>query len=244
MPSEWNFPEYPENWNEISRYVRIRDRYSCQDCGRTHTTLNVHHIVSLSKGGSNNFSNLKTLCVDCHSDYHPHMKSGYGGTWGGRFEDEEETYVAPDPEEIINYRKFEYRCLGEIQQLNEQLRNIQMDSSSISMTDKLVAIWWKILTKIKRPASCSNCGQNSKLEHYRGNWLCNTCMKNEIKKAVDEKNNRIRYIENVIQQKYTIMNNEKKRTYEEMERRYVVPIGVSIGSTEMQRILELERSSR
>ena len=71
-----NFPMegYPDNWIEISQNVRRRDGYRCANCGATNEELHVHHIVPLSRGGTNQLGNLKTLCKSCHARIHPHMK--------------------------------------------------------------------------------------------------------------------------------------------------------------------------
>ncbi|MEK7324714.1 MAG: HNH endonuclease [Chloroflexota bacterium] len=79
MPKEWNFPKYPLDWSERSRAAKRRDGYRCVECGRN-TGLHAHHIVPLSKGGSNDLSNLKTLCGDCHAKNHPHMQA-QGNRW-------------------------------------------------------------------------------------------------------------------------------------------------------------------
>lgn len=52
-----------------------RDGYECQNCGRDTSDLEVHHIVPLEKGGSNNIRNLATLCQDCHSSIHSSSKT-------------------------------------------------------------------------------------------------------------------------------------------------------------------------
>lgn len=41
----------------------------CRQCG-SNKSLEVHHIVALHSGGSNELSNLITLCHDCHRAQH------------------------------------------------------------------------------------------------------------------------------------------------------------------------------
>jgi len=64
---------YPENWESIRKKALKRDGYQCGNCGSTNR-LHVHHIVPLSKDGTNNLSNLRTLCEGCHKKLHPHMR--------------------------------------------------------------------------------------------------------------------------------------------------------------------------
>lgn len=67
---------YPPNWEEISREVRERDGYRCTHagCGETSLALHVHHVIPLSRGGSNALSNLATLCEKHHASKHMHMR--------------------------------------------------------------------------------------------------------------------------------------------------------------------------
>lgn len=49
---------------------RIRENIGkCQKCGTTET-LQVHHIIPVSKGGSNNQENLMVVCNCCHIYIH------------------------------------------------------------------------------------------------------------------------------------------------------------------------------
>lgn len=66
--------DYGPNWSYISQDIRARDGFKCRHCG-ANQNLHVHHIVPRSKGGKNHPDNLITLCFDCHSKVHPHMKN-------------------------------------------------------------------------------------------------------------------------------------------------------------------------
>lgn len=52
--------------------VLNRDNYTCQCCKGKHkdSKLEVHHIIYCSQGGSDEESNLITLCHTCHKDLH------------------------------------------------------------------------------------------------------------------------------------------------------------------------------
>ena len=50
--------------------VLNRDGYKCQRCGKKNCRLEVHHIIYRSKGGSDDESNLITLCKECHDNVH------------------------------------------------------------------------------------------------------------------------------------------------------------------------------
>ena len=53
---------------EVRKYVFKRDSFQCQSCGKTdlETNLNIDHIIPLARGGSNDISNLQTLCQTCN----------------------------------------------------------------------------------------------------------------------------------------------------------------------------------
>lgn len=55
--------------------IRNRDNQKCQNCGQKGVELHVHHVVPLSDGGSNDPSNLTTLCVECHNAIHHDNKT-------------------------------------------------------------------------------------------------------------------------------------------------------------------------
>ena len=59
-----------EGFENVKAFVRYRDNYACQYCGKKNVKLHVHHIQFRSDGGSNRPDNLITLCEQCHKDLH------------------------------------------------------------------------------------------------------------------------------------------------------------------------------
>ena len=51
-------------------HALVRDKYTCQCCGKKHHRVEAHHIVFRSKNGSNALENYITLCEDCHKAIH------------------------------------------------------------------------------------------------------------------------------------------------------------------------------
>jgi 5-methylcytosine-specific restriction protein A len=56
-------------WRRKREAVMRRDSYLCQHCrdkGRMTTATEVHHIVGLAEGGTDDEGNLISLCNPCH----------------------------------------------------------------------------------------------------------------------------------------------------------------------------------
>lgn len=65
-------------------HIFRRDDYTCQKCGAIHRVINeygiplpttdgkldLHHILPVARGGTNNPDNLVTWCRDCHKRWH------------------------------------------------------------------------------------------------------------------------------------------------------------------------------
>lgn len=54
---------------ELRRRIKIRDRYTCQECGKympDEVGLHIDHIIPVSKGGKTVESNLQVLCDKCN----------------------------------------------------------------------------------------------------------------------------------------------------------------------------------
>lgn len=55
-------------WRRIKAQVHERDMYTCQCCGTVTMELECDHIVNQAQGGSDDLSNLQSLCKNCHSN--------------------------------------------------------------------------------------------------------------------------------------------------------------------------------
>ena len=71
---------YPKDWENLREIVLTRDNYTCQEMDTLcNGPLQIHHMVPLSKGGTNNMNNLVSLCLFHHSQKHEHMRRKYFG---------------------------------------------------------------------------------------------------------------------------------------------------------------------
>lgn len=53
------------SWKETRREALQRDNHRCQVCGKDYSGQ-VHHVIPRSQGGTDDLSNLMTLCGKCH----------------------------------------------------------------------------------------------------------------------------------------------------------------------------------
>lgn len=69
---------YTRNWNVLSKEIRKKRNYTCEQCNiqvdkKDRKYIHIHH-----KDGdklNNSESNLQCLCISCHSEHHPHKIS-------------------------------------------------------------------------------------------------------------------------------------------------------------------------
>ena len=62
---------YGWRWQKLRRQILERDKYLCQPCreaGRITQAKAVDHIRSKANGGTDDPSNLRAICEDCHTE--------------------------------------------------------------------------------------------------------------------------------------------------------------------------------
>jgi hypothetical protein len=69
--------KYPDNFDEISKRYRKKQDWVCEKCGLDLSSdrqwLHTHHIDHQKY--NNGHQNLKALCLDCHAEIHPQLRS-------------------------------------------------------------------------------------------------------------------------------------------------------------------------
>ena len=64
-------------WSQARAIVLDRDQHHCVACGESCSRgeADVHHLIPRSHGGSDEPSNLVTLCDGCHGAHHPNLQA-------------------------------------------------------------------------------------------------------------------------------------------------------------------------
>lgn len=87
---------------ELRHKVFQRDEYKCRDCGAHKdegVTLEIDHIIPVSKGGTDNITNLQTLCKTCN-------RAKFNRIWiGGETDIEESIRVETDLKKEKEYNE-------------------------------------------------------------------------------------------------------------------------------------------
>ena len=65
-PYNWQYQKNNRLDENLRKATILRDSCKCQECGKTNTVLEVHHIRAKRFGGANTIGNLITLCSSCH----------------------------------------------------------------------------------------------------------------------------------------------------------------------------------
>ena len=71
-------PPSSTEWKLVRAQVIQRDSFKCVECGTVARSadIDVHHLLPRSAGGTDDPSNLVTLCDGCHAAHHPTLAGG------------------------------------------------------------------------------------------------------------------------------------------------------------------------
>lgn len=60
---------------EVRNYISQRDNYQCRSCGKREPEikLEIDHIIPIAHSGSNDISNLQSLCRHCNQQKKHHF---------------------------------------------------------------------------------------------------------------------------------------------------------------------------
>lgn len=64
-----------ENGVSIKSYYKIFENVPCELCSWDKTTRDLHHIIEVANGGTNELSNLLSVCPNCHRMIHNNLIS-------------------------------------------------------------------------------------------------------------------------------------------------------------------------
>ena len=83
-PPRYDGRLHERDWWPLRNAVLARDNYECVYCGDTELTapLCADHVVPLSRGGTNDETNLVACCIPCNSSKNNRLLS----EWRGRYQ--------------------------------------------------------------------------------------------------------------------------------------------------------------
>ncbi len=67
-PKNWGTGRGGRPWRRLKEKIQLRDNWTCQHCRRVTAQLELDHIVNVAQGGTDDESNLQSLCPPCHKD--------------------------------------------------------------------------------------------------------------------------------------------------------------------------------
>ena len=70
-----------KTWSVLKANVFRRDGYVCTYCGDTETKFTADHVIPLSRGGTNDLTNLVACCIPCNNSKSHRFLS----EWRGRY---------------------------------------------------------------------------------------------------------------------------------------------------------------
>lgn len=66
VKTNWGQGRGGRAWRRLKAKMHLRDLYTCQCCGLVTMELELDHIINVAQGGTEDESNLQSLCAPCH----------------------------------------------------------------------------------------------------------------------------------------------------------------------------------
>lgn len=127
-----------ERWLEVRSQILLRDHFRCQEPNcNYYKHLEVHHIIPKSKGGTDDPSNLITLCQRCHAKKHgfKHRENRRRKHTRRNRRKKFRRFVNRNAREIRN-KRFPIRSMEDVHPHQEDL-----SSEAVARRQKLYARW-------------------------------------------------------------------------------------------------------
>ena len=64
--NNWGSGRGGRPWRRLKDEMHLRDGYTCRSCGLVSMKLELDHIINKAQGGTDDESNLQSLCAECH----------------------------------------------------------------------------------------------------------------------------------------------------------------------------------
>ncbi|MCO8071880.1 HNH endonuclease [Acinetobacter lwoffii] len=77
QPKRWGSGRGGRPWRRLKEKIHTRDHWTCLHCGITTMKLELDHIINVAQGGTDDESNLQSLCPECHKV--KSQKESHGG---------------------------------------------------------------------------------------------------------------------------------------------------------------------
>ena len=146
----------------LKHAVFKRDGYRCQECFKGEedgVTLEIDHIIPVSKGGTNQIDNLQTLCKDCNRNKHTNewiagetdleiAENEYKLLLDKKYKYEQELAVTTEEDAIIDYKYNIAKIDEALQEVKDKIEILRLEKTNLLLEQKEKEIKNKLYKKL------------------------------------------------------------------------------------------------